>query len=77
MGLGVYIGIDAQGNRRFATLSRRDLLQQTQLCFGFDIETANSHRQRPFQLITTLADPGKYDLASIATRRQHALQFAA
>ena len=75
--IGVHVRIDAQRHRRPLASFRRHALQQRQLCFGFDVETADLHFEGVFQFVTALADPRKHNFSGIAASRQHSFQLTA
>ena len=77
MGLRVYIGIDAQRNRRAAAETRGDAVDAVQFGQGFDVEAFDACLKRIFDFGFAFAYAGKNGFAGIPAGRQHTLKLAA
>ena len=77
MGIGLHVGIDAQGNARFAAETMRQRVDQRELRLGFAVEVMNARGQRFADFRGGFADARKNDLRRIASGPEDAEQFAA
>ena len=77
VGLGIDIGIDAQGDGRALARRQRHLAQRQQFRLAFDIELIDAGIQRGAHLFAGLADARENDLARRNSRRQRLRQLAA
>ena len=74
------VGIGTQGNRGAHPASAgraRDPIDVIQLCFALDIKAVNALLERIRDFFGRFSDARESTLRRIATRRQHAIKFAA
>jgi hypothetical protein len=76
MGLGVDIGIDAEGDRRHLAHGQCAGVEHLELGFGFNVEAIDVGGERRIHFAHGLADAGKHDLRGRDAGCQGAAQFA-
>jgi len=78
VGLGIHVGIDADGDRGLAAQLAGHVVDAGQLGFAFDMKAKNARFQGELDLrLGSLPTPAKTLRLAPGARRQHAPKFAA